>query len=57
MAQRAERGQASAPGVLRGNVAVRLVGFGSFYFRNRVDDLFSESWDRFTLTELISAIE
>jgi hypothetical protein len=37
MPQRAERGQPSAPGVLRGNVAARLVGFGGFYFRNCVD--------------------
>ena len=39
MPQRAERGQPSAPAVLRGNVAAGLVGFGGFYFRNRVDDL------------------
>ena len=57
MPERAERGQPSAPAVLRGNVASGLVGFGGFYFRNRVDDLFSESRNRFTLTELISSIE
>ncbi len=53
----AERGQPSAPGVLRGDVAAGLVSFGGFYFGNCVDDLFSESWNRFTLTELISSIE
>ena len=39
MPQGAERGQSSAPGILRGDVATGLVGFGGFYFRNRVDDL------------------
>jgi hypothetical protein len=57
MAHRAKRGQPSAPAILRRNVAARLVGFGGFYFRNRVDDLSSESWNRFTLTDLISSIE
>jgi hypothetical protein len=57
MPHRAERGQPSAPGVLRRDVAAGLVGFGGFYFRNCVDDLFSESRNRFTLTELISSIE
>jgi hypothetical protein len=38
MPHRAERSQPSAPAVLRGDVAASLVGFGGFYFRNRVDD-------------------
>ncbi len=39
MPQRAERGQPSAPIVLRRNVAAGLVNFSSFYFRNSIDFL------------------
>jgi hypothetical protein len=41
MPQCAERRQSAAPGILRGDVAARLVSLGSLYLGNRVDDSLS----------------
>jgi hypothetical protein len=41
MPQCAERGQSAAPGILRGNVAARLVNLGGLYLRNSIDDSLS----------------
>jgi len=57
MPQSAERGQPSAPAILRRNVAAGLVGFGGFYLGNSVDDFLSMTCFSFILTELISSIE